>query len=303
MNLSQHAAVVFSLLTISAVSAQSPLPDYQPVADWMKLPADVVLGPVSAIAADSGDRLFLFHRGKKPIVVLDRDGKYLRSWGDDMVKTAHGIRIDPENNVWTTDMGNHLVLKYDPNGKLLMTLGKRDEPGDAPDRFNRPTDVAFAPNGDFYVTDGYGNARVLKFNKDGKLLTQWGKKGKGDGEFNLPHSVVVDAKGRVIVGDRENHRIQVFDGDGKFLTKWNESGYPYGLALAGDRLFIADAREHWIKVLDLEGKLLGRWGQKGTAPGQFETPHMLCVDSRGAVYVAEVAGKRVQKFVAKDDKR
>ncbi len=298
MNLRIVAAFAVTALT-SPTFAQQPFPDYHPVADWMKLPADLAFGPVSAVATDSEDRLFIFHRGKRPIVVLDRDGKFLRSWGDELAKTPHGLRIDSDNNVWTTDMGNHTVLKYDPEGKLLLTLGKRDEAGTAPDRFDRPTDVAFAANGDFFVTDGYGNNRVLKFSKDGKLRTQWGKKGQGEGEFNLPHSVRVDAKGRVIVGDRENHRIQVFDGNGKFLALWKESGYPYGLALSGDRVFVADAREHWVKVLDLNGKPLGRWGQKGSAPGQFNTPHMLCVDSRGAVYVAEVDGKRVQKFVAK----
>src|SRR5262249_43956291 len=151
--------------------------------------------------------------------------------------------------------------------------------------------------GDFYISDGYGNARVLKFSKDAKFIKQWGKKGTGEGEFNLPHAIVLDAKGRVYVGDRENKRIQVFDADGKFLTQWKESGAPYGLSLHGDRMFVADALANWVKVLDMEGKPLGRFGEKGTAPGQFNASHMLCVDSKGAVYVAEVTGKRLQKFV------
>jgi DNA-binding beta-propeller fold protein YncE len=278
--------------------AADTFPDYRPVPGWPQLPDDLKLGPVSAVATDAADRVFVFHRGPRPVLVFDRDGRFLRSWGDGLVKTAHGLRIDHENNVWVTDIGNHQVLKFDAAGKLLLSLGKKGEPGDGPDRFNKPTDVAVAPTGDFYVSDGYGNSRVVKFSRDGKFLKEWGKKGRREGEFDLPHAICLDAKGRVYVGDRENNRVQVFDADGRFLTLWKDSGAPFGLALAGDRLFVADGRAQRINVLDLEGKALGHWGSKGTAPGQFLMPHMLCVDSRGAVYVAEVDGRRVQKFVA-----
>jgi len=234
------------------------------------------------------------------VVVFDREGRFLRSWGDDHIKMAHGLRIDHDNNVWLTDIGFHQVLKFDTGGKLLMSLGEKGQPGAGPNRFDRPTDVAVAPNGEFYVSDGYGNARVLKFSKDGKLLRQWGTHGTGPGEFNLPHAVRLDARGKVYVADRENNRIQVFDGDGKFLEQWNESGSPFGLFLTGaGQMFVADGRADWIKVLDRQGKTLGRWGESGKNPGQFALPHMLCVDSQGAVYVAEVNGQRVQKFMAK----
>lgn len=198
-------------------------------------------------------------------------------------------------------MGDHRVLKIDPEGKLLLALGTRGKPGNTPDQFDRPTDVAFLPSGEFFVSDGYGNARVVKFAADGKYLKEWGKKGKGEGEFNLPHSIARDAKNRLLVGDRENNRVQVFDTDGKFLAVWSESGAPYGLFPHDGKLFVADGRANWIKVLDADGKTLGRWGEKGTGPGQFAQPHMLCVDSRGHVYVTEVAGKRIQKFTAKRD--
>jgi DNA-binding beta-propeller fold protein YncE len=279
--------------------AATPLPDYQPVAGWPQLPNDITFGPVSAVATDSADRVYVCHRGKHPVLVFERDGKFLRSWGDDYLKTPHGLRIDGSGNVWLTDIGNHQVLKFDANGKLLLTLGKKGEPGEAADRFDRPTDIAVTPEGDFYVSDGYGNNRVVKFSKDGKFLKQWGKKGTGEGEFNLPHAICLDAKGKIYVGDRENNRIQLFDTDGKFLAQWREGGAPFGLFLAGERLFIADGRANWVKVLDLDGKALGRFGEKGTAVGQFELPHMLCVDSHGAVYVAEVNGKRIQKFILK----
>jgi hypothetical protein len=273
------------------------IPDYRPVAGWPRLPETVKLGPVSAVATDSADRVFVFHRGKQPILVFDREGKFLRSWGDEHVKTAHGLRIDRENNVWVTDIGNHLVMKFDPEGKLLLTLGRKGKPGDGRDEFDRPTDVAVAPSGEFYVADGYGNSRVVKFSREGKYLRAWGRKGSGDGEFNLPHAIWLDDRGRVYVGDRENDRIQIFDGEGKFLARWKESGAPFGLFLAGGRMFVADGRAHWVRVLDLEGRPLGRWGEKGGLPGQFNLPHAVCVDSRGAVYVTEITGQRVQKFV------
>jgi outer membrane protein assembly factor BamB len=274
------------------------LPDYRPVPGWPKLPDNVTLGPVSAVATDSSDRVYVFHRGKRPVLVFDPNGKFLRSWGDDHLKTPHGLRIDKDDNVWVTDIGNHQVLKFDAAGKLLLTLGQKRRAGDGPDQFDRPTDVAVAPGGEFYVTDGYGNSRVLKFSPEGKLLTQWGRKGAGESEFNLPHAVCLDERGRVYVGDRENNRIQVFDANGKFLAVWQESGAPFGLFRTRDRrLFVADGRAGWVKVLDAAGRPLGRFGEKGDGPGQFRLPHMLCVDSRGAVYVAEVEGKRVQKFV------
>src|SRR5262249_3418050 len=194
---------------------------------------------------------------------------------------------------------NHLVRKFDSAGKLLLTLGKKDEPGDSPDKFNKPTDVAVAPSGDFYVSDGYGNSRVVKFSKEGKYVKEWGKKGTGGGEFNLPPVVCLDAKGRVYVGDRENNRVQVFDGNGKFLAQYKESGAPFGLFLTADRMLVADGRASSVNVLDLQGKALGHFGEKGKEAGQLLLPHWVCADSKGAVYVAEVSSQRGQKFEAK----
>jgi DNA-binding beta-propeller fold protein YncE len=276
---------------------KSGMIDYRPVSDWPQLPADVKLGRVSSVATDSADRVYVFHRGKRPILVFNRDGKLLRSWGDGVIDTAHGLRIDRDGNVWVTDIGHHLVLKFDAQGKLLLTLGSKGKPGDAADQFNKPTDVAIAPSGEFYVSDGYGNARVVKYSREGKFLKEWGRKGTGVGEFNTPHAILLDDRGRVIVGDRENDRVQVFDAEGKFLTQWKETGAPFGLFLAGKRLFVADGRAHWVKVLDPDGKPLGRWGEKGSGPGQFNLPHAVCVDSKGAVYVTEIDGQRIQKFV------
>jgi DNA-binding beta-propeller fold protein YncE len=274
--------------------------DYKPVAAWPALPDTIKLGQVTAVAADSADHIYVFHRGKSPILVLDRDGKLLRSWGDDLIKTAHGLRIDRDDNVWVTDLAHHLVMKFDPQGKLLLTLGTKGRRGEDREHFNKPADVGFAPGGDVFIADGYGNSRIVKFSKDGKYLKAWGKKGTGDGEFNLPHAIWVDAKGTVYVGDRENNRIQVFDGDGKYLTQWKGTGAPFGLFLTRQgRVLLADGRADVAKVFDLEGKLLGQWGEKGAGAGQFTLPHAICMDSRGAVYVTEVTGQRVQKFEMK----
>lgn len=298
-------ALSVALVSLAAFWSQANLrtavaiSEYRPAGAWPRLPDDFEFGPVTGVATDSEDNVVVFHRGKKPIAVFDKDGKFLRAWGDDLIKTAHGVRIDDKDNIWVTDIGTHLVLKFDKAGKLLMTLGQKNKPGATPDTFNKPTDVAVTPAGDFYVSDGYGNARVVKFSSDGKYLKEWGKKGKGEGEFNLPHAIFLDAKGRVYVGDRENNRVQVFDGDGKFLAQWRDTGAPFGLFRHKDDVYVADGRGNTINQLSLDGKLLGRWGMKGGAAGEFNLPHWVCVDSRGAVYVAEVNGKRVQKFVGK----
>jgi DNA-binding beta-propeller fold protein YncE len=280
-------------------SADKPDAGYQLVADWPRLPETIKLGQVTGVAVDAADRVYIFHRGKNPIIVLDADGKYLRSWGDGLVKTAHGLRIDREGQVWITDLGHHQAIRFDPQGKVLLMLGKKDAPGESSDQFNRPADVAFGPAGEIFVADGYGNSRVVKFSKEGKYLKEWGKKGKGEGEFHLPHAICID-KGRVYVGDRENNRVQVFDLEGKFLSQWKETGAPYGLHLtAGGQMLLADGRANLVRLLDLEGKPLKRWGEKGAGPGQFTLPHGICADSRGAVYVTEVNGQRVQKFMAR----
>jgi DNA-binding beta-propeller fold protein YncE len=289
--------LLVSLSLSSGTSFSNGIPDYQPVKGWAKLPEGVVLGPVSAVATDSADQVYVCHRGPRPVLVFDHEGRFLRSWGDELIKTAHGLRIDHADHVWITDIGNHTVMKFSADGNLLLSLGKKGESGSAADRFDRPTDVAVTPAEEVYVADGYGNSRVVRFSKEGKFLGQWGRRGRGPGEFNLPHAIRLDSKGRVYVGDRENNRVQVFDAGGKFIDQWTEPGAPYGLFLTdAGRWFVADGRNSWIKILDAQGKALGRFGEKGTAPGQFSMPHMLCVDSTGAVYVAEVDGRRLQKF-------
>jgi DNA-binding beta-propeller fold protein YncE len=287
---------VFAWWANSATQENDANP-FQLAADWPKLPAGLKLGGVTGIAADAKDQIYVFHRTATPILVLDREGRLVRSWGEGLVKTAHGIRLDPEGNVWITDLGHHTVTKFDPTGKVLLTLGTKDKPGEGNDQFNKPADVAFGSGGEIYVADGYGNSRVMKFAKDGTYLKQWGKRGTAAGEFHLPHAVCVDSEGKVYVGDRENNRVQVFDGDGKYLNQWKVAGGPFGLFLTTDRhFFVAEGRANRVDWSDAMGKMLATWGKKGIAPGDFQMPHGICADSQGNVYVAEVDGKRIQKF-------
>ncbi|MCP4814184.1 MAG: hypothetical protein GY888_16880 [Planctomycetaceae bacterium] len=254
------------------------------------------LGPCSAVAIDSKGQLYLFHRGDQPICCFSSTGKFIRSWGDGLIGSAHGLRIDRDDNVWATDIEHHMVYKFTNKGQLLMALGRPDEPGTDGNQFNKPTDVAFGPHGNFFVTDGYGNSRVMKFTARGALVKTWGTRGRGTGEFDLPHSIIVDATNRVLVGDRENDRIQIFDLDGKHLATW-DGGAPYGMALdRSQRLFMADGRANQVVRINRRGTIDLRWGRKGDGAGEFNLPHMLAIDPTGHIYVAEVGGKRFQKF-------
>jgi len=284
------------VLSAGGQDARTPT-SYRVVTDFPQLPPSIVLGAVSAVAENSKGQIFAFHRGEHPILILDQNGKLIRSFGDGLFTLAHGLRIDAEDNIWVTDASNHTLIKFSPDGVPLLKLGEKDVPGEDASHFNKPTDIAFAPNGDFYVSDGYGNSRVVKFNKEGKFLKTWGKKGTAAGEFNLPHSVQLDAQQHVYVADRENNRIQVFDADGKYLRQM-EGFAPYGLFITPDQnLFVADGVANKVLKMTLDGKILASWGATGAEPGNFQLPHMLTVAKDGAVYVTEITGKRLQKFV------
>jgi DNA-binding beta-propeller fold protein YncE len=273
--------------------------EFIPVPGFPQVPARVTLGKCSAVALDSRGLIYLLHRGKTPLLCFDRDGNYVRGWGDEFLQTPHGLRIDRDDNLWVTDIGNHLCLKFNSGGKLLLALGTSGKPGAGLDQFNKPSDIAFGARGEVYISDGYGNSRVMQFDQGGKFVKTWGKPGDGPGEFDLPHAIKVDANQRVLVGDRENERIQVFDGDGKLLAIWKGFA-PYGIDIDDNgRIFVADAAAHQIIQLDNDGQVIHVWGTLGAQPGQFNVPHMLACGAAGNLFIAEIDGMRMQKFTRK----
>ncbi len=291
--------VTFAIVLFVAGVQPASEAKYQLVPAGLQLPDGFAFGEVTGLACDAQDNLYVFHRGKQPLAVFDKTGKFLRAWGDGVVKTAHSVRVDPDGNIWTTDLGTHQVIKYDATGKILLTLGTKNQAGESPTTFNKPADTAFAPNGDVYVADGYGNSRVVQFSKDGKFVRAWGKKGKGRGEFHLVHAAVYDAKAdRLYIGDRENKRVQIFTPEGKYLEEWNNTGHPYGIALFKGDFFLADGVGSAVRKMDVRGMIHARFGSKGREPGEFDLPHGISVDSQGSIYVSDVKGKRVQKFAA-----
>jgi DNA-binding beta-propeller fold protein YncE len=298
--LSLSAAVWLAAQTHPAPSAP-PLP-YKPVENWAKLPQGLNLGECSGVAVDKADNVWVFNRGSHPVIEFDRNGKMLQAWNDVQVKSSHGIRIDSDGNIWLVDVAGHKVLKMSPSGHVLMVLGGvggATGEANAKYAFNRPTNVNFAQDGSFFVTDGYGNSRVVKYTKDGEYITQWGSKGTGDNQFNIVHDIAIDNAGKLYIADRENDRIQIFDQSGKLLGKWPDLGAAWGLVYSPreNGFFLSDGVNDQIIKLDNNGKVLGKIGSHGKGPGQLHYPHSLAIDSSGALYVAEILNWRVQKFV------
>lgn len=287
---------------VSTVVPVGPALPYHAVENWAKLPAGWNLGECSGVAIDKADNVWVFNRGTHPVIQFDRNGKMLQAWSDVPVKSSHGIRIDSDGNIWLVDVAGHKVLKMSPAGKVLMVLGGVGvATGDqmAKYAFNRPTNVGFAADGSFFVTDGYGNSRVTKYSKDGDYLKQWGSKGAGESQFDIVHDIVVDKAGLLYVADRENHRIQIFNQEGKLLKIWPDLGAAWGLAYVpkDDIFFMSDGVNDQVIQLDKDGHVLGIIGSHGKAAGKLHYPHSVAVDSTGAVYVAEILNWRVQKFV------
>ncbi len=270
---------------------------YQVLPGFFKMPEGAVAGEASGVAVNSKGHIFLFQRTEPMLSEYDAKGVFVRSLGAGLFTHPHGLRIDAEDNIWTTDDGSHVVLKLDPTGKVLLVLGKTHTAGEADWLFNQPADVAVGKDGEIYVADGYGNSRIVKFDRDGKYLKEWGKYGSGPGEFNLPHSVVVDGEGRVYVGDRENKRIQIFDAEGTFLREWTGIGYPYGLLITPDQhVWMADGGFDRIVELDENGKILGAFGEPGHNPGEMAWAHFLAMGPDKTIYVADVLNWRFQAF-------
>jgi sugar lactone lactonase YvrE len=291
-----------------------------------------MMGSTSAVEIDRDGHIWVAERcganscagsDLAPILQFDRSGKVLRSWGAGMFIFPHGIAIDREGAIWITDgQGQngkgHQVFKFNPDGKVLMTLGKAGVAGDGPDTFNQPDDVAIAPNGDIFVSDGHsvgmGNARVVKFSKDGKFIKQWGKHGSGPGEFEVPHALAFDSQGRLLVGDRANNRIQIFDQDGKFLEEWKQFSRPSGIYIdARDIIYVTDSESTdragygnhpgWKRGIRIgsakDGTVTAFIPDPSPGSGATSAAEGVAADQDGNVYGAEVGPKDVKKYVKK----
>ena len=294
---------------------------YTVVEGWEQLPAGIIHKDVVGLGVDSRDRLFMLTREQAQVLIYNRDGSFVGAWGEGFfTPRTHGLTIGPDDAVYIVDEGSQVVYKFTPGGELLLTIGTKGVASDTGydgrslesivrggPPFNRPTNVAVAANGDLYVSDGYGNARVHRFTAGGELIQSWGEPGNGPGQFNLSHGVAVAPDGRVFVADRENDRVQIFSPDGAYLEEWRQVQRPTNVEFgAGGRVYVS---ELWrrpgersmldgsvpgdlpgrVSVLDLQGNLLARWGGPDKcAPGNFVAPHDLCVDSHGDVYVGEV---------------
>jgi sugar lactone lactonase YvrE len=269
---------------------------YTADAGWpKKRPEGWTWGGTPGMACDARGRVFVYSRCPHPLVVFDAEGNFLDSWGEDLLKDAHGIYVDADDNVYCVERGRHCVFKFDRDGRLVLTIGTPDTPAaqdGAP--FNLPTDLAVASTGELFVSDGYGNARVHKYAPDGTLLLSWGERGDGPGQFNLSHCVRVDQYDRVWVCDRENNRIQIFDTDGRYLTEWRDLLRPNQVCFdpKEDIVYISELTQR-ISIYTLDHTLVARWGGGGETPGQEPGqfaggPHGICCDAQGNLYVGEV---------------
>jgi hypothetical protein len=291
--------LIAGIAAVQAVPVHAEERHYQLVGSWAKFPPAVSKwGAATGVDVDAHDNVYVLHRNQAmPIMAFDRNGKFLRAWGQGMFKTTHFLRVDPSGNVWATDRGDMQAFKFNNKGRLMLTIGKKGVTGDnnSQDTFNGMADLAVAKNGDVFIADGEGpNTRVVKFSKDGKFIKWWGGKGTDPGQFNVPHSIAIDSKGLLYVGDRSNNRIQIFDQNGKFINQWTNFGTPWGVFVKGDLIYVVDGTaNNCLLIANLkDGKIIEKIGG-------LSNPTAVAVDSKGAIYVGEVNGTNVKKFVRK----
>jgi hypothetical protein len=325
----------YEVITVNSVGLKSepsvkvaPYPrvntstSYQVDPTWPQRPKGISWGPMSGVAVDAQENVWVLARSDPPVQVYQPDGKFLRAWGEGLMDTPHQLKLDRQGNVWLADSGNHVVLQCTPQGNVIRTLGTRGEPGCDERHFNRPADMVITPDGDVFIADGYGNARVVHFDKNGKFLKSWGKLGTEPGEFSLPHAIALDSRGRLYVADRNNVRIQVFDQDGKFLDEWRNIVVPCAFWMtkedelwvcgsspmpwrADDKVLGYPPVDQLFMKFNTSGKLLQLWSvPKGAdgkeRPGELNWAHGLAVDSNGNIYAVDIKGQRAQKFAPRE---
>ena len=322
------ASAVVAMLPMSGASAFAQANPYREITGWAKAPAGRPWGAMVSVDVDRDGNIWVLERcgansciGSTfgPVLKFDPSGKLLTSFGAGLFAFPHGIHVDRDGNVWATDAAGqdgkgHVVVKFSPEGKVLLTLGKPGVAGNGPDTLNEPAAVVTAPNGDIFVADGHGinsNLRIAKFSKDGTFIKAWGKKGTGRGEFMGLHAIAIDSKGRIFVGDRPNNRIQIFDQEGNFLDEWRQFGRPSGIHIdKNDRMYVADPQSN-VKLNKgfkrgiyigsaRDGKVTALIPSDQPKTDDEDTNGMegAAADAKGNVYGAETtAGKKARKFV------
>ena len=333
------AAAIVTLIAVSGESAYAQpnaSNEYRLVDNWGKLPAGRTWGKLSNITFDRDGNLWVFERcgggscsgsgsnqpnpkgaSLDPILKFDSSGNLVKSFGKGMFIKPHGIRLDKGGNVWVTDQLGQTVVKFSPEGKVLLTLGKAGVTGAGPDTFHDPTDIVFAPNGDIFVSDGHGledgvetNARIVKFSKDGKFLKTWGKKGSAPGEIDDPHAIAMDSKGRLFECDRNNNRIQIFDQDGKFLEEWKQFGRPGGIFIdAKDTIYVTDSEsdaktnpgfKQGIRIGSAKDGVVKAFLPGVPPQGKSEGgPVAVAVDANGNIYWGEGGAHSLREYAKK----
>jgi len=302
-------ALMLQVLTAPDPAQMEDAPDlgYRPVPHGLQIPADVEMGAPSSVDWTSEGRLLVLNRGPNPLMEFEPDGTFVRSWGQGEYIRPHGMRVDDDGNIWTTDVNGHTVRKMSPSGDVQMTLGVHGEPGEwavgsKTGRLTEPTDVAIGLDGEIFVLVGHGRGepRLLKFDESGTLLQTWGGQGTGPGEFDTPHSIVVDADGLVYVADRQNRRVQIFDADGTYLSERAYKGLPCGLFIDADgQMYMVSGFAGEILRLDENGKAIGATGQPGQGLGEFGEAHYMTIAPNGDIYVADTVRPALHRFVRK----
>ena len=315
--------LLFVSLFFYCNESSKSISEYELIENWAKIPDDYILGNPTGIALTSNQNLVVFHRGSRSwqvpmpkekiiedtFIKIDKvTGKIIKSWGSNLFIMPHGLEIDKEDNIWITDVGLHQVIKYDSNGNELMVLGEEYTPGKDSLHFNLPTDVAVSENGSFYVSDGYGNSRIIKFSSEGEYLFEWGVFGENKNEFNIPHGLDLDKNGNVYVADRENNKIQKFDSLGNFIAEWknemigqlysvnvnNYENYLFGI----DYIVSKNSAPLGSDIIkfDLDLNFKSKFGRSGNYKGPKARYHDIQVDNEGNIYVGDILNNTIQKF-------
>ena len=327
--------VVVTLLVAQPLLAQTkakaenvPEIPYHSVPNFLKLPANTYLGEGIGVATNSKGHVFVYTRsGDTRLFEFDRNGIFVREIGQGLYgfEFAHAVRVDRDDNIWAVDEGTNMVIKFNPEGRVVMVLGRRPEavegivapvPGSPPPApepyvFSRPTDVGWDAAGDIFVTDGYGNSRVVKFDKNGRFLKQAGTRGNQHGQLNLPHTMAMDAQGNVYVGDRSNVRVQVFDNELNFKAIYDNVGNPWAICISPgphEYLFVSNSIPDnglsqyrditgEIYKMELDGTIVGRFGKAGKQLNEFSTVHEIDCRNPNELFVAEITAWRIQKII------